>query len=449
MSERDAVLSVRLLPEQDAGEWRGQRTTSTPSFRRPGEPGIPPRRAMSMAMGLQHSSSLMLDKGGPDYLRDMWLLSGAYLLAVSVIFAHVAISSLAVADLNPPAGLALLPLGCLIASSAVAIPPVGKILERVGYKTMFLVGPLLGAAGAVMCAVAIKKGHGGFFLFCIGVVPQGIAYGIAHFMRHCAVSTLATPAQQGTAVSIVVVSACMSGVVGPGLATAVRRLVDHAAVYYAIAIINAVQFLLLLPLRVPSKPQSQVASATKDAQPAPPLEKRPLCTIVCSPDYLLCVLMAGVAHSTMVAVMGASPLVLKSEHRSVTLSSAIIAIHVFAMYFPSMLTSKAMQRYGPKKVMSVGVVVLAAGLAIFYGRTALWVGVSLFVVGVGWNLTFVASTRQLACVYRPQEKVCCVCCCLSFPDLFCFRVFILFVLTFFDAPARPGVCLRGSFLRKR
>jgi len=82
-----------------------------------------------------------------------------------------------------------------------------------------------------------------------------------------------------------------------------------------------------------------------------------------------------------------------------------VSAHVIAMFAPSFFTGHLIARFGPSKVVSVGL--LALGLA---GVVAI-AGVDLFnfygalvLLGLGWNFGFIGATAMLTANHAPEER---------------------------------------------
>jgi predicted MFS family arabinose efflux permease len=78
--------------------------------------------------------------------------------------------------------------------------------------------------------------------------------------------------------------------------------------------------------------------------------------------------------------------------------------HIVAMFGPSFFTGSLISRFGPAKIAAVGLLLEAAAAAIGWsGITAPHFWAALFVVGLGWNFSFVAASALIVETHRPQE----------------------------------------------
>ena len=74
------------------------------------------------------------------------------------------------------------------------------------------------------------------------------------------------------------------------------------------------------------------------------------------------------------------------------------------MFGPSFFTGHLIARFGAAKVAVVGLILEAAAAVIgLSGITAMHFWAGLFVVGVGWNFSFVGASALIVETHGPQE----------------------------------------------
>jgi MFS family permease len=93
------------------------------------------------------------------------------------------------------------------------------------------------------------------------------------------------------------------------------------------------------------------------------------------------------------------------DHYSDADTAWVIQSHLLAMYGPSLVSGRLIGRIGARSGMTAGVVLMAACVAISSsGRELMHYWWGLVLLGVGWNLAFVAGTALLTTTYRPAER---------------------------------------------
>lgn len=103
-------------------------------------------------------------------------------------------------------------------------------------------------------------------------------------------------------------------------------------------------------------------------------------------------------------LMTSAPLAMKFCGLTLSDSNFGIQWHIVAMFGPSFFTGHLIARFGAAKIAAVGLMLEAVAAVIgLSGITAphFWAG--LFVVGVGWNFSFIGASTLIVETHRPQE----------------------------------------------
>jgi MFS family permease len=107
----------------------------------------------------------------------------------------------------------------------------------------------------------------------------------------------------------------------------------------------------------------------------------------------------------MSLVMTAAPLAIVSCGLGQDNAALGIQWHVLAMFAPSFVTGSLIARFGKEAVITVGLALLAACVAVAVAGIELYhFWVALVFLGVGWNFAFVGATAMLTETYRPAEQ---------------------------------------------
>jgi MFS family permease len=97
----------------------------------------------------------------------------------------------------------------------------------------------------------------------------------------------------------------------------------------------------------------------------------------------------------MVAIMTMTPVHMHDHGHSTAASGLVIGIHIGAMYLPSPLTGRLVDRYGSMKLTAAsGVVLLTAGALAAWapGDSLALLALALALLGLGWNVGLVSGT---------------------------------------------------------
>jgi MFS family permease len=120
------------------------------------------------------------------------------------------------------------------------------------------------------------------------------------------------------------------------------------------------------------------------------------------------VLAALVSYTVMSFIMTATPISMHvvDGHDAVA-TARVIQVHLLGMYLPSLASGWIIARFGDRPVIVAGTLLMAVCVAIaaFAGHAVLHYGWALGLLGLGWNLMFIAATTMLTKTYRRHERI--------------------------------------------
>jgi MFS family permease len=328
-------------------------------------------------------------------LRNIGLLAVCQALTQSCNTLMFASSALAVLTIVP-ADLRMwanLPVTLQHLGVMLAVFPASMLMMRRGRRMGFRTGSFAGMCGA-SCA-AIGLGIGSFPVMCIGGLVLGYAVANMQLYRFAAVE-LAPGKFRAQAISYVTAGGVIAGIIGPGLArlTPDLWLPTFQASFVAVIVIHAIVFVVLGLIEFP---------VVKPEDAAGP--QRPLIQIVTQPAYMVAAAGAMIAFGVMSFVMAASPLAIVQCGLSKTEAPITIFVHVMGMFVPAFFTGHLVNRFGIFNVMTAGIALLIAGVAVALMGITVWnFRIALGLNGVGWNFLFVGATTLLTTTYRPAER---------------------------------------------
>jgi MFS family permease len=291
--------------------------------------------------------------------------------------------------------LATLPLALQLLSTMVASIPASLLMGRVGRRAGFMLGSVVGVAGAALGAAAIMQHR--FWWFCAAAALLGLFNGFGIYYRFAAAD--AVPAAQRTrAISYVLAGGVLAAFLGPNLANWTRDAFDgapFAGSLLALVLVYLASLLLQAGLRIPVPPRPSL-----DAVPA-----RPLAVIARQPVFLVALLCATLGYALMSFIMTATPLAMHRQLHDFSDTAFVIQWHVFAMFAPSFITARLIERVGVLSIMLTGAACIATCIAVnLLGATVWHYWTALCLLGVGWNFLFVGGTTLLTGSYREAEK---------------------------------------------
>ena len=296
----------------------------------------------------------------------------------------------------PDPAWATLPLSFMVVGTAVATVPVAMLMQRVGRRLGFVAGGCLAVASALLAAWALVLADFALFTLACGLVGTTLAFSAQ--LRFAAAESVRSQ-RAGAAVSIILLGSIGGALLGPELATRSPGWTPDAP-YVGALLGLAVCYMAATALLACSRNIEAVVTADG------PGSVRPMATVMRQPAFLLAVAAGVVGHGAMVFIMTATPIAMHvQDGHGLVETARVIQAHVVAMYLPSLASAFLIGRFGPRKLMAVGALAMAATVVVgLAGREVMHYWWALVILGVGWNFLFVGGTTALVAAYRPAER---------------------------------------------
>ncbi|KAA2238013.1 MFS transporter [Salinarimonas soli] len=289
--------------------------------------------------------------------------------------------------------LATLPVSLLNLGLALGTIPAALVMRRLGRRNGYVLGASIGVLAGCIAAYGIASAA--FVVFCLGTFVSGFYGAFVQSYRFAAADT-ASPAFRARAISWVMAGGLAAGIIGPQVVIWTRDLVPGALFAGAFLGQAGLAFLSLMVVSFLRAPP--VAAA---AQPG----GRPLGEIMRQPRFVMAVLAGLTSYGLMSFVMTGAPLAMVGCGHGVDLAALGISLHILAMFGPSFITGRLIDRWGKERVTAAGLLLIAAAAAVgLSGLSVAHFWVALVLLGVGWNLGFIGATALVTECYRPEER---------------------------------------------
>ncbi|MEN9771872.1 MAG: hypothetical protein RJA58_515 [Pseudomonadota bacterium] len=327
--------------------------------------------------------------------RNLILLALCQGLFLTNNITFIAINGLVGFSLAPFSWMATLPVMGYVIGGAVSTIPVSRIQERFGRKPSFLIGIGVAIVSSLLCLLAATTKN--FPLLVTATFIAGFYQANGHLYRFAA-AELAGSGGKEKAVSWVLAGGILGAVAGPNIAAATKDAfeVPFAGAYLSLTAVGLVAVAVMSFIRFPALPKTQ-----------PTLDEaaRPLSVIIRQPLFILATLGAALGYGVMNLLMAATPLAMQTCGFPFKDAALVLEWHVIGMFAPGFFTGHLIQRYGALTIMTVGVLlnILCIGIALTGVELHQFL-IALFVLGVGWNFLFTASTTLSLKTYSPSEK---------------------------------------------
>lgn len=290
--------------------------------------------------------------------------------------------------------LATLPLAAMVLGTALAVYPAAAIASKYGRKRVFLGAMVVGLIAAMVAVFALQISSFSGFIFAAALI--GIVLACIQQFRFAAMESV-SPELMPVAAARLLLAGIVAAYLGPELVTLGQLFHSQTftGAFYLLGICFVIAFLLILfgyhNIQIP---QSQ-------GQQSP----RSIGEILSHPGILLAMGSAAVGFAVMSFIMTATPISMHEfNHYSLEETKWVIQSHIMAMFIPSLFSGWLVRKLGFIIMMWAGLGIYAISLFIAYWDQALihfWS--ALILLGLGWNLLFVAGTALLPQMYQANE----------------------------------------------
>lgn len=301
------------------------------------------------------------------------------------------------AELAPKPEWATLPIALVVLGTVGAMIPSVYMMKCWGRKRGSIFGICQFILSALICACASY--FGSFSLLLLGAVFLGVGVAFIQQFRFAAIESLHSSKDIPSALSWLLLSGAVAAVIGPEMAVRGRHLFGNGETYVGsfllLAFINVLALAVFSLFKNPAVPKVEAQK-----------EQRPLFEIIRQPVFLMAVFAAGVGFAVMSFLMTSTPVTMHHFH-GYTVEDAkwVIQSHMLAMFLPSLITGKLIERVGVGVVIFSGALLFALVLLIAaQGHELMHFWWALVLLGIGWNFLFIGGTTLLPQSYSYSER---------------------------------------------
>jgi MFS family permease len=347
--------------------------------------------------------------------RNTVLLAAALAANSAMLQLSAAVASLTLVLVLDVRGLLGLGPAIVLTAGALAALPAGRAMDRIGRIPVLAGGFCAGAAGCALAALGSARGSAPAVL--AGLVAVGGASGTALLARTAA-GDMYPPARRARGIALVLFGAVFGAILGPlvfspllagrdfdGDALAPLWLAAGGFMLVGLALVVAVR---PDPRRIAAALEREAASgddATAGGAVVEPAAA-PLRELLARPGVIPALLAAQASFAVMVGVMTLTGAVVVDHfHHPAHHVFPIIGAHVVGMYALVIVVGDVIDRIGRTPSLAGGLVLMAVSvISLLWVASVPATAVALFGLGLGWNLSFVAATAELADRTEPWER---------------------------------------------
>jgi MFS family permease len=338
-------------------------------------------------------------------VRNTVLLSAAQAVHSAMLQLSVAVASIMLVRVLDVGGLLGLGPAVVLAAGALAAIPAGRSMDRFGRVPVLAVGY---TTGAVACGVAALGGAAGSPpLVLAGLVGVGAANG-ANLLVRTAGGDMYPPERRARGIGLVLFGAVFGAILGPIVFNpllAGRNLDGDALAPLWLA---AAGFeLVALALVTAVRPDPKTIATLQGYSPTEVAPNSVSLGVLLRRRGVVPALLAAQASvGVMVAVMTLTgAMVVDHFHHPHHNVFPIIGVHVVGMYALVIVVGDLIDRIGRTRSLAGGLLVMGASVsALVWVEGVPATAAALFGLGLGWNLSYIAATAELAERTRPWER---------------------------------------------
>ena len=294
---------------------------------------------------------------------------------------------------------ATLPIFLLIVGSMVSSPVLSNLMQSTTRRLGLVVGNLAGLIGSLTSLLGIFLGS--FEIFLLGSFVSGAYMASQAFYRFTATDDCEDQFK-ARAISTVLSGGLIAAILGPSLVKISLNLnnsVPFLYSYLAIVILNCLGPFILSYVK-PIPPSKSYQGDINNNK-----LNRPLITIFNNPVIFVSISCSMIAYGVMNLIMTSSPIAIVGCGFGTNQAANVVSAHALAMFAPSFITGKLIEKYGEKSIVSTGMILfLLAVLIAYQGVDISNFYISLILIGIGWNFGFIGSTSLLTKNHYPSER---------------------------------------------
>ena len=332
-------------------------------------------------------------------LRAGLVLLGGAGMGSTALIVSITVTTLVAENITGGVTWSGVPVAAAILGTAVGTALLAMAMTRWGRRVSLATCYVAAGIGAFLaCAAAVMVS---LPLLITGALIVGLGNSANALTRYVA-ADLQRPERRATTLGWIVWAGTIGAVIGPTLLSPSDRigvslgLPSLAGAYLVSGLIflgAAVLYVLFL------RPDPSLLSRSFEIENAPRVGIAASTTQLFHPPQVRVSIVTLVfSHVVMVLIMTMTPLHLKSAGHGLDVIGLVASSHIVGMFLFAPLTGLLVDRVGSSRVIFIGQALLllsTLGAIVVPPSGVLWMGATLFLLGLGWNFGFVAGSSSL------------------------------------------------------
>ena len=296
-----------------------------------------------------------------------------------------------------------------LTAGALAALPAGRLMDRHGRVPVIAGGFVIGMVGCSLTALGCLVDSAVLVIF--GFLGVGAMNG-AVLLARTAVADMYPEERKARAISYVLFGALFGAALGPlvfrPLFAGKDFELDTLVVpWFAAAVMCVVGLVLALAIRPDPRTialELQAAGAAA-GEPVGNEPAAPLGEILRRPGVSSAVLAALASFAVMAGVMNLTGYVVVGHDHHQSDVFTVISLHIVGMFGLVLVVGQLVDRIGRRRSLIGGLVIMAVSTVMLAWVVSIpAMSLSLFLLGLGWNLSYVAASAELVTRARPVER---------------------------------------------
>jgi MFS family permease len=296
-----------------------------------------------------------------------------------------------------------------LSAGALAALPAGRMMDRYGRVPIIAGGFVVGLLGCVLTALGCVADSAP--LVILGFLGVGGMNG-AVLLARTAVADMYPESRKARAISYVLFGALFGAALGPlvfrPLFAGKEFELDTLVVpWFAAGAMCIVGLVLALAIRPdPRTIAFELESAGRARGQALAREPAaPLGEILRRPRVPAAVLAAVASLAVMAGIMNLTGYIVVGHDHAQADVFTVISLHIVGMFGLILVVGQLVDRVGRHRALIGGLVIMAASTVMLAWVVAIpSLSLSLFLLGLGWSVSYVAATSELVTLARPVER---------------------------------------------
>jgi MFS family permease len=338
--------------------------------------------------------------------RNTILLSLCLVTLSGVIQLAVAVATITLVLVTGIESILGLGPAIFLTAGALAALPAGRLMDRLGRVPVIAGGFVIGSAGCALTALGCLADSAPLVIF--GFIGVGAMNG-GVLLARTAAADMYPPERKARAISYVLFGALFGAAMGPlvfrplfaGKDFELDTLVIPWFVASAMALVG-----LILALNIRPDPRTIALELGSSAdEPREVAPAAPLGEILRRPGVPSAVIAALSSFAVMAGVMNLTGYIVVGHHHEQADVFTVISLHIVGMYALVLVIGALVDRVGRRPTLLWGLAIMAVSTVLLgFVQSIAWTSLSLFLLGLGWNLSYISATAELVTHATPVER---------------------------------------------